>query len=225
LDAESCARHARAFVRAAPLARTFSRGQSPNDCLPTRAQNSHFRFRRQHRTMAPLTQPLHLSLEPRTAAHADELFALLSDPALYTWLDLGPPADVTALRQQFARSESRRSPDGSEQWLNWVLRDAVSGQALGMVQATVAADGDTNVAYTVGRAFWGQGVARAAVVQMLDLVSADWPRACFVVRAERDNLRSVRLALGLGFEPASDDRVARYALTPSEVLLTRPASR
>jgi RimJ/RimL family protein N-acetyltransferase len=171
-----------------------------------------------------LVVPLVITLEPRRAGHADELFTLLSDPALYTWLDQAAPDSVAQLRAQFARSEGGRSPDGREQWLNWVVR-AANGQALGMVQATVAQDLDTNIAYTVGRAFWGQGVARAAVTQMLDRVTADWPTACFVVRAERDNLRSVRLAQRLGFEPASAPRLQRYELTPTEVLLTRPASR
>ena len=36
--------------------------------------------------------------------------------------------------------ESRRSPDGSEEWLNWVVREKESNAAVGTLQATIAGD-------------------------------------------------------------------------------------
>ncbi len=76
-----------------------------------------------------------VTLIPQTAAHAEEMFALLSDPALYEH-EGEPPASLEWLRERFARLETGRSADGSEQWLNWVM--ALPGDALaGYVQATV----------------------------------------------------------------------------------------
>ena len=78
-------------------------------------------------------------LEPQVAAHAAELFTVLDDPDLYGFVDDKGPASETALRERLARLESRQSPDGLEQWLNWVVRNA-TGAVTGYVQATVRAN-------------------------------------------------------------------------------------
>ena len=62
-----------------------------------------------------------LTLEPQTAAHAEEMFAVLSDPAIYEH-ENEPPLSLEWLRARFAKLESRRSADGQQQWLNWVIR-------------------------------------------------------------------------------------------------------
>jgi ribosomal-protein-alanine N-acetyltransferase len=66
-------------------------------------------------------QTARLTLEPQCAAHAAAMFAVLSDPAIYEY-ENAPPASVDALRARYAFLEGRRSPDGSQQWLNWVAR-------------------------------------------------------------------------------------------------------
>jgi hypothetical protein len=65
-----------------------------------------------------------LLLEPLVAAHAEAMFAVLSDPALFRFIDGAPPASVHELRQRYARLESRMSPDGRQRWPNWVLARA-----------------------------------------------------------------------------------------------------
>ena len=45
-----------------------------------------------------------LSLEPQTAAHAEEMFAVLSDPAIYAF-ENAPPRSIDWLRERFARLE------------------------------------------------------------------------------------------------------------------------
>ena len=62
-----------------------------------------------------------LALEPQTAAHAAEMFEVLSDPAIYEH-ENAPPASLEWLRTRFEKLESRKSGDGREQWLNWVIR-------------------------------------------------------------------------------------------------------
>jgi len=66
-------------------------------------------------------QTARLTLEPQCAVHAAAMFAVLSDPAIYEY-ENAPPASVDALRARYAFLEGRRSPDGSQQWLNWVAR-------------------------------------------------------------------------------------------------------
>lgn len=59
------------------------------------------------------------TLEPQVEAHAPEMFLVLSDPAIYEYEGMPPPA-VEKLAAGFRRSEARVSPDGREQWLNWI---------------------------------------------------------------------------------------------------------
>jgi hypothetical protein len=66
-----------------------------------------------------------LTLEPQTAAHANEMFVVLSDPAIYEY-ENKPPPSLEWLRVRFAKLETRLSADGHEQWLNWVIRLATS---------------------------------------------------------------------------------------------------
>jgi RimJ/RimL family protein N-acetyltransferase len=166
--------------------------------------------------------PPRFTLEPRTAAHAEALFAVLCEPALYEHLDEDPPLSVEALRHKLARSESRKSPDGSEHWLNWVVRDA-AGQIAGYVQATVYPNREANVAYIIGSSHAGRGIGSAAVEQMMAIVAAEFGAHTFLIRSERENLRSVRLALHLGFIEASAEQQASKGIMVSEVLMQRAA--
>lgn len=61
------------------------------------------------------------TLEPQVAAHADQMFVVLCDPAIYEY-ENKPPTSLEWLRARVAKLESRCSADGREQWLNWVIR-------------------------------------------------------------------------------------------------------
>jgi RimJ/RimL family protein N-acetyltransferase len=161
-----------------------------------------------------------VTLEPRTMAHAEELFPVLAEAALYEFIDEEPPESVAALRRKLARSESRKSPDGSEHWLNWVVRDA-SQRVAGYVQATVAANLETNVAYVIGSAFWGRGVATEAVAQMLDIVATEFGVKRFIVVAERRNIKSIRLAERLGFVEPPPERAGNRVVAATDILMQK----
>lgn len=161
-----------------------------------------------------------MTLEPRTMAHAEELFPVLSEEMLYEFLDEEPPTSVEALRQKLARSESRKSPDGSEHWLNWVVRNDLR-QVVGYVQATVFPHGDTNVAYFIGSAHWGRGLAYRAVDEMLRILAVEFGVNAFLIRTERANGRSIRLAERLGFSPATPERSAQKGIAPNELLMQK----
>jgi len=140
-----------------------------------------------------------LILEPLTVGHAPALFALLSDPGLYTYLPGEPPVSVDALRERYVRLETRRSPDGRELWLNWAGRQH-NGAYVGLVEATVHADATAHVAYFVFSAFQRQGFA----VEAVDAVLAHLKNDIGVreVRALLDtrNDASSRLLERLGFQ-------------------------
>lgn len=171
-----------------------------------------------------MTVPPFVTLEPRTIAHAEALFPLLSAPEIYPYLDEAPPQSIDALRQKFARSESLKSPDGSEDWLNWVVRDEFQC-IVGVVQTTIFPSGEANVAYVFGSAHWGRNLAFCAVELMLQRVVAEFEVKQFVVTIERENERSIRLAERLGFVRADAAASAAKQITASEVLMLRKARR
>src|SRR3954469_245445 len=101
-----------------------------------------------------------LVLEPQVEAHADAMFELLSDPAIYEY-ENEPPESLAWLRGRFRKLESRASGDGTEQWLNWVVR--FDRDLAGYVQATIHADRRAGIAYVFASRHWGRGLAREAV--------------------------------------------------------------
>jgi len=139
-----------------------------------------------------------LTLEPQVASHADEMFSVLTDAALYEYENAPPPSPAW-LRERFTKLESRRSGDGREQWLNWVARRRDDGRAAGFVQATVAPGGTAAVAYVLGSAHWGQGLAQEALRAMADELVASHGVHTVHALLKRANLRSLRLLLRLGF--------------------------
>lgn len=160
-----------------------------------------------------------LTLEPQVAAHATELYAVLCDPAIYTYEDK-PPASVDALRERLTRLETRRSGDGSELWLNWVLR-LPEGAVVGFVQASVRERGHAAIAYVLGSAWWGRGLARRAVDAMVAELQAHHGVTRLAAVALRRNERSTRLLERLGFSLASPELHQRLDIPPEEVLMCR----
>lgn len=161
-----------------------------------------------------------LTLEPQVAGHAEEMFRVLSDPAIYEY-ENEPPDSVEWLRARFQRLESRRSPDGAEQWFNWVLRDRASHALLGYVQATVYPGHRAGIAYVLASDWWGRGVAREAVDSMIAELADRYGVRHFSAVLKRDNGRSMRLLERLGFSPASRELHAEREIEPDEALMLK----
>ena len=149
--------------------------------------------------MSSRASALRVRLEALVAAHAKALHAGLRDPRLYACTDDGPPESLEALEARYRRLESRRSPRGDEQWLNWAVWDLDGGAYVGYVQATVGADGVAHVAYVLFVAAWGRGLATAAVAAMLDLLRERHGARAFAARIDARNARSIALVERLGF--------------------------
>src|SRR3954468_21945591 len=175
-----------------------------------------------HRPLLRRLATRRLLLEPQVAAHAADMFTLLQDPALYRY-ENEAPASLAWLEERFRRLETRRSADGNEQWLNWVVR--LRGSSLiGFVQATLRLDGSAAVAYVFGSAHWGHGYASEAVSAMLNELVAYYGVTSFAAVLKRDNLRSVRLLDRLGFAAASGDSASLNNLLPDEMLMRHPGT-
>jgi [ribosomal protein S5]-alanine N-acetyltransferase len=140
-----------------------------------------------------------IKLEPFTAGHAAELFPALIHPRIYTYIPDLPPTSVAALAERYRRLESRSSPDGSQQWLNWAIRHSESQECIGYVQATVHAAGTADFAFVLAPPFWGRGLAYEASVAALASLFREFSVPSVFAAADRRNLRSIALLLRLGF--------------------------
>jgi RimJ/RimL family protein N-acetyltransferase len=156
--------------------------------------------------MRPLTGA-GVNLEPQVAAHAAELYAVIRDPALYRYIDTKEPASEAALAERLARLEGRMSPDGSEHWLNWIVRDA-SGVLVGYVQATVTPGGSAEIAYVLGRQHWRRGHAFAACSAMLAELAEGYGVTRITATLDPENAASRALLEKLGLAQIGEDPAA-----------------
>jgi [ribosomal protein S5]-alanine N-acetyltransferase len=155
-----------------------------------------------------------VTLEPQLASHAPELYAVIADPSLYEFIDSKEPANEAALRERIARLESRQSPDGTEHWLNWVVRNP-AGEVVGYVQATVTPDHAAEIAYVLGRAHWRKGYASAACAAMIGELRSGYGVTRLTATLDPANTASLALLRKLGLGLVWEDKPAEevgYAL-------------
>jgi ribosomal-protein-alanine N-acetyltransferase len=160
-------------------------------------------------------------LEPQVAAHAEEIFEVLRDPALYEY-ENEPPESLEWLRARLARLESRASGDGTEGWLNWVIR-LPSSELIGYVQATIHPPHRASIAYILHSRYWGRGLATAAVEMMIEELGTAYGVETLAAVLKRANLRSRRLLERLGFVPGSAALAEELGVEADELLFVRAA--
>ncbi|HEX7328039.1 MAG TPA: GNAT family N-acetyltransferase [Casimicrobiaceae bacterium] len=156
------------------------------------------------------------TLEPQVAAHAHEMFAVLSDPAIYEF-ENEPPRSEAWLVERYARLEQRASPDGSQVWLNWVIR-LPSGELAGYVQATVFGSTAALVAYELASRHWRKGIGRCAVSAMLNELHSSYSVYLFVAVLKAANYRSLALLRRLGFQPGSQLQRLEFGAESDELV-------
>ena len=164
-----------------------------------------------------------LVLEPLVAAHADTMFELLNDPELYRYLDHPPPPSVEHLRSVYASVETRLAPDGSQVWLNWVVRRP-GLPPVGYVQATVMLDHTAWVGYVFSARHRGRGYATQAVQAMLEHVASAYGVSRFLASVEAANQSSIRLLGRLCFREAGRLELTAHELSPTERLFVKMAA-
>src|SRR6516165_5529589 len=121
-----------------------------------------------------------LRLVPLTVADADEMAAVLSGAALYAFTGGAPPG-LDELRARYAWQVAGRSPDGREEWRNWVLRRGPGGQAVGYVQATITGEEQcSEIAWVIGLEWQGRGYATEAARELVAWLDS---RGVRVIRA------------------------------------------
>lgn len=147
-----------------------------------------------------------LRLSPLLPHHADALYVGLQDPSIYRYIDERAPVSREALRDRYERLATRRSPDGHDVWLNWVVWSHEAGAWIGTVQATLPPGDVAEIAYVILPPWWGRGLAREAVEAMIIAMRAHHDITTLIARVHPDNRRSVALLTRLGFARVAPER-------------------
>jgi len=155
-------------------------------------------------------------LQPVRAEHAAAMFALLSDARLYEFIPDTTPTSLAALTERFRQWESRRSPDGSQQWLNWIIQASEREACLGYVQATLYTPRTADFAFLLGSAHWGRGLAYDACAAALETLIKDHGLLSIFATADRRNIRSVSLLTRLGFSRVEPDTYPHGQVSPAD---------
>ena len=141
-----------------------------------------------------------LSLIPLAVADADEMVGVLSGAALYAFTG-GTPPGLGELRARYARLAAGRSPDGHEEWRNWIIRREPHRAAVGYVQATIAGGGTrAEIAWVVGLSWQRQGFAAEAVRALVAWLDARGVTA-IQARIHPDHVASAAVARRAGLVP------------------------
>jgi RimJ/RimL family protein N-acetyltransferase len=142
-----------------------------------------------------------LRLVPLTVADAAEMVGVLSGAALYTYTG-GTPPGLDGLRARYAAQAAGRSPDGREEWCNWILRREPGGEAVGYVQATISGEGRrAEIAWVVGLPWQGQGYATEAALALVGWLDS---RGVAVIQAHihPEHTASAAVAHRAGLRPS-----------------------
>ncbi|WP_330297511.1 GNAT family N-acetyltransferase [Streptomyces sp. NBC_00503] len=154
-----------------------------------------------------------LTLLPLQVSHAEEMAAVLSDPALHGFIG-GAPYSPEELRTRYVRLVAG-SPDPAVSWCNWVIRLDDAGCLTGTVQATVSG-GVAEIAWVVGTAWQRRGIATEAARGLVGWLRAEGVRTV-VAHVHPDHAASAAVAGAAGLAPTDQwhDGELRWQSTTS----------
>lgn len=139
-----------------------------------------------------------VSLTPLRDDDADSMVSVLADPQLYRFTG-GEAPTLEELTARYRFQLSGGSSDGSERWLNWIVR--LDDRPVGFVQATVAQSGNqwqAELAWVIGTPWQGRGAAaEAAELMMRWLVERRVLRFTSSIHPEHRASQGVARKLGL----------------------------
>lgn len=146
----------------------------------------------------PALESARLVLEPLLPQHASRTFALWQDGRLYAFIPREPPTELLDLEERYRKLAARRSPDGTEEWLNWFAREKTSGEYVSQIQVTIGPNSSAYLAYFTFVPQWRRGYACEACQAVLRWLVERGVEE-FVAEIDTRNIASIRLIERLGF--------------------------
>ncbi|MGO3886935.1 MAG: GNAT family N-acetyltransferase [Mycetocola sp.] len=142
-----------------------------------------------------------LTLTPLQQDDAAEMVNVLHDRDLYAYTG-GEPPSLDELNRRYARQIGGVSPDGTQRWLNWIVR--FGAEPVGYVQATVTPGEEhavAELAWVIGTRWQGRGIATRSALMM-----QAWLRergiSHWAASIHPDHAASAAVAARLGLRPS-----------------------
>jgi RimJ/RimL family protein N-acetyltransferase len=142
-----------------------------------------------------------------TDADLPAMAELFDEPEIDTWTPLESPFDAAAAARHLARARSGRA---ERRALQLAVTDD-GGAPLGEVLLFDPANGTAEIGYVIGAAHRGRGLARAAVLALIEHAAGAYGLTSFVLRIPPGNAASRAVARSCGFELTGEELVARAA--------------
>jgi RimJ/RimL family protein N-acetyltransferase len=150
-----------------------------------------------------------LDLVPLSAAHAEEMAAVLSSPSLHTFIG-GEPLTPDALRTRYERLVAGYSVP-SVTWCNWVLRLRSESCLVGTVQATLTdSQSVAEIAWVIGTPWQRRGLATEAARGLVSWLAREPSIRTVVAHIHPKHRASAAVATAAGLTPSEqsqDDEV------------------
>jgi [ribosomal protein S5]-alanine N-acetyltransferase len=139
-----------------------------------------------------------LILEPLEVAHAEKLYAGLSDAALYKFVP-EDPLSLQELTERYERILRGPRDNNIELWRNWAVRLRDSKDYIGMIETSIFPSDYAYLAYFMLASHHRQGYANEACAGVLKHVCETYSIKRVVAEMDVRNTASWRLVASLGF--------------------------
>lgn len=159
--------------------------------------------------LTEIHQTERLQIEPLLPLHALEVFPEITDERLYQFIPTLPPT-LASLQTRYQKLLARRSPDGQQLWLNWILRDRDSKKVIGTLEATVYNNGSTDVAYMIFSTYQRKGFALEALLWLIEILTLTVKIERFRALIDTRNQASIQLIKRAGFSQIETKYRADY---------------
>lgn len=143
-----------------------------------------------------------LDFVPIDRSHATAMFEILNDVTLHEFIGGQPPENAEALCRRYETWERRRSPNGTELWFNWVLREREHGDLIGHAQAGVGAH-HADVSWVIGSRWQRRGYASEAALRIVEWLVGMGVKE-IQASINPDHLASIRVAEHAGLERTNE---------------------
>ena len=142
-----------------------------------------------------------------TDADVPRMAELFDETEVDAWTPLESPFDAAAARRYLARARANRAAGRA---LQLAVTDD-GGEALGEVLLFDPRDGAAELGYAIGADHRGRGLARRAVLAMIEHAAPAYGLSAFLLRIPPGNAASIAVARACGFAPTGAPLVARAA--------------
>ncbi len=141
----------------------------------------------------PILRTRRLVLRALSVDDAAALHPMYADVEANHWGSYPPHTTLEETRDRLKNSVS------DAHWRAWAVTMKGDDTAIGTVACYEKRQGKVSeVGYSLCREYWGRGIAKEAVVAMVDLLFAEGQRRVFA-DTDPDNVASIALVEGLGF--------------------------